>query len=196
MALLAACCFATSHRVCGGGCWRTRERPGRGCWVHSGCVLHTGGGWRWQLGAEEGAGAHGSDQGEGAGAERVCFAHGRGQSEGAGCTVGVFCTREVVGGERCVQRRVLVHTGATGARVLGAERAPSAHGSAESGACSAQPAPSGAHEHGASAGRGGRGRRGYTRSLRPARMVSGRSSMMADSSPAMQKPHLAQMPSS
>ena len=151
MALLAACCFATSRRGCGGGCWRTRERPERECWVHSGCVVHTEGGWRWQMCAEEGAGCIAGvfctreRPGRGCwvhsgcvlhteggwrwqmGAEESAGAHGSGRSESAGCTAGVFCTREAVGGGRCVQRRVLAHTGGGWWREMCAEEGTGAH---------------------------------------------------------------------
>ena len=61
-------------------------------------------------------------------AERSPSAHRRHLEEGVGCAAGVFCTRETVGGGRCVRKRSLVHTGGTWRRELWAQWVVFAHG--------------------------------------------------------------------
>ena len=95
---------------CGETLQRTRERPKRRCWVRRDPSAHTGVAGVMVLGAE-----------------RTPSAHGSGRSEGVVDGKSPQRTQERPERRCWVRRRVLVHTGAAGAMVLGAERASSAH---------------------------------------------------------------------
>lgn len=94
--------------------------------------MHTGATGAKVLGAERSPAHTGAARARVLGTERTSRAHGRGQSEGAGCGETLQRTRERPKRRRWVRKEPPLHTGATGARVLGAERTSSAHGSGRS----------------------------------------------------------------